>query len=65
MSSKCMKVGAGCSAVVSSSGFVSHEEAAKRIAALTDAITTKKEARKLLRKLGILNKKNKLVKALA
>lgn len=65
MSSKFKKVGVGDSPVVTTSSYVSHEEAAKRIAQAVSKVTTKKDARKLLRKLGILNKKNKLVKALA
>lgn len=50
--------------VVTTRDFVSHEEAAKRMLARTDEVTTKKEARALLRKIGILNKNNKLVKGL-
>lgn len=57
MSSKSIKV--------ADDSFVSHEEAAKRIAQAVSKVTTKKEARKLLRKAGILNKHYKLVKALA
>lgn len=45
--------------------FVSHAEAAERIARVTAMVTTKEDARKLLRSAGILNKNNKLVKALA
>lgn len=65
MSSKSKKSVAADTVVVTTSGFVGHEEAAKRMALVVSKITTKKEARALLRKLGILNKNNKLVKALA
>lgn len=64
MSSKSKKPAAD-TVVVTTSGNVSHEEATKRMALVVSKITTKKDARALLRKVGILNKKNKLVKTLA
>lgn len=44
---------------------VSHVEAAERITQVTAGVTTKEDARSLLRSAGILNRNNKLVKALA
>lgn len=44
---------------------VSHVEAAERIARFTSTVTTKEDARRVLRSAGILNRNNKLVKALA
>ena len=51
--------------VHSTSGAISHREAAERIGQAASRVTTKQEAQKVLRAAGIFNRHNKLVKALA
>lgn len=50
--------------VAASCVALSHAEVAERITQITSTVTSKEDARKLLRSAGILNKNNKLVKAL-
>lgn len=68
MSSKSAKVVSNTAASVavgSTRVIVSHMEAARRIAEAAASATTRESAQALLRKAGILNSKNKLVKGLS